>query len=77
MDLLRNSESVWLPLKVNEIIYWRYVLQGHPEKEFRKLIESIYRIMVPNTYKIQKDFEFSKVYCNINNEAVVFSQMLL
>ena len=23
-----------LPLEVNEIIYWWYVLQGHPEKDF-------------------------------------------
>ena len=39
----RTCELVWLPLKVNEIIYWRYmnVLHGRPEKKFTKLILSI------------------------------------
>ena len=35
VDLLtRMYELVWLPLNVNVIIYGRYVLQGHLEKEF-------------------------------------------
>ena len=63
--LTRNCELVWLPLKVNEIIYWRYVLQGHPEREFRNLIWFIYCIMVPNTYKIQKYFWIFQSICNI------------
>ena len=35
VDLLtRIYELVWLPLKVNVIIYGQYILQGHLEKEF-------------------------------------------
>ena len=39
---------------INEIICWRYVLQGHPEKDFGKFIWSIYCIRVPNTGRMQK-----------------------
>ena len=32
--MTRKCELVWLPLEVNEIIYWLYVLQGHLENYF-------------------------------------------
>ena len=48
--LTRKCETVWLPLDVNELIYWRYVLEGHFEREFRRLIIDF--ILVPKIYNI-------------------------
>ena len=31
-------ESIWLRLEFDKIIFWWYVLQGHSEKDFWKLI---------------------------------------
>ena len=66
-DRCHLSFLVRLPIDVNEIIYVRYVWQGHPEMEFMKMIWRIYFIRVPKTYKMQNDIRiFQSIDRNLN-----------
>ena len=62
--MTRKCELVWLPVEINEIIYWRYVCLAAILKI--NLVYLLYK--EPETYKIQNDIEFSKAKTEISTK---------